>query len=45
MNYYDLFNVWVVVEVEEWSKDSRIIVFAHLNTTWKKDLNTTYNTN
>ena len=33
----DLFDVWVVVQVEERSKDSRVIVFADLNTT----LNTT----
>ena len=33
MDDYDLFNVWVVVKVEEWSKDSRVVVLAHLNTT------------
>ena len=29
-----LFDVWVVVQVEERSKDSRVIVLADLNTTW-----------
>ena len=28
-----LFDVWVVVQVEERSKDSRVIVLADLNTT------------